>query len=389
MELVVLVFALVSGLSMLGVITYLERPRGPLQTVELRFGTDLTPEKTEAMLSSIAGLRSNAVVLLDAVADECGIRHFLHAPQPTLDTLRSQWRGVLPSLVMDQPDNPPPGQWRVGALLRLTGVRPVLRSDASVESSAALLGSMMPLARGERLLLRWYLGAQAHPSLPQSLSRRDAHKAGTGLAHLLLQESTPQAAHVRALRTKHAGPVLGGLAIVAVNAAHPKRRAHLLSRVISTMRSRGGAYGHFTIRRRGRRWLSWLLNRPAVHRPDLYAPNELAGLLPIPIGAPQVPGLSLGTAPVLMPSPRIPSTGRVLAVSTWPGSDRTLAQPIIGGLPFRTTMISSPTGTWESPEFVGALGVQGCSSWAGFVSARREGRHRRERARAYPRGSAL
>jgi hypothetical protein len=65
--------------------------------------------------------------------------------------------------------------------------------------------------------------------------------------------------------------------------------------------------------------------------------------------------LTLGTAPVLMPSPRIPTTGRVLAVSNWPGSDRPLAQPVIGGLSH--TLLAGPTGVGKS-EVIAALAVQ-------------------------------
>lgn len=365
MELAILVVVLVSGLSLLGVVTWLERVKGPLRTVELRFGADVTVEKVEAMLASVAGLRSNSVVLLDVVADEHGIRHFLHAPGQTIDTLRSQWRGVLPSLRMDTPEGGAPlADWRGGVVVRLSGARPVLRSDASAQSASALLGAMMPLVVGERLLVRWWLGAGAHPSLPSAVSRRDARRADSGLAHLLLQERSPQADHVRALRAKYAGALLSGVAIVAAGAGHPKRAAHLLGRVTSMMRSRGGAYGHLMVRRRGRRRLSWLLARQNLRRPDLYAPSELAGLLAVPVGAPQVPGLTLGTAPLLMASPRIPSAGRMLAVSTWPGGERPLAQPVIGGLSH--TVVCGPTGTGKS-ELVATLALQDVRAGRGLL----------------------
>ncbi len=362
MELAILISILVSGLLLYGCIAWLERPERSLQVVELHFGTDLTTEAVTAMLSSVAGLRSNAVVTLDAVADEHGIKHFLHAPQQTLDTLRSQWRGVLPSLRMDEPANVSPVEWRRGAVLRLSGSRPVLRTDAVQESTAAILASTNPLARNERVLVRWYLSAGSHPSLPQVAPRRDA-RGEHGLAHLLLHESTPQGAHFRALRDKYAGPLLNAAAVVAVTAGHPKRANHLISRVTSAARSRGGAYGRIAVRWRGRRWLTWLLTRNNPRR-DLYAPLELAGLLPVPVGAPKVPGLKLGTAPVLMPSPQIPCEGRVLAVSTWPGLDRRLAQPVLGGLSH--VIVCGPTGTGKSA-LMGNLIIQDLKAGRGCL----------------------
>jgi hypothetical protein len=346
MELVVLVAVLLAGLGLLGVIAVRERPRRSLQTVELRFGMDVTAEAVQAMLGCIGGLPSNAVVVFDVVAGEDGIRHLLHAPQQTLDTLRGQWRGVLPSLRLDAPADIPPVEWSGGALVRLSGSHPLLRVDGAAEAAAALLGVMQPLSGGEQLLVRWVLGAGRRRSLPQPASRRDANGAEANLAHLLPHESVPQADHLRALRAKYAGPMISGIGIVAAAAGHPKRASHLLSRVVSAMRSRGSAYGQITVRRRGHKRLVRLLDRQAIGRPDLYTPAELVGLSALPVGSPQVPGLTLGTAPVLMPSLCIPRTGRVLAVSTWPGMDRRLAQPVLGGMSH--TLCVGPTGVGKS-----------------------------------------
>jgi len=76
-------------------------------------------------------------------------------------------------------------------------------------------------------------------------------------------------------------------------------------------------------------------------------PAELAGLLGWPIDAPALPGLVLGTAPQLMASPRIPSKGRVLGRSNWPGAeDRLLAQPVVGALSH--LCVSGPSGVGKS-----------------------------------------
>lgn len=354
MELTILVTVLLAGLGLLGVIFWRERPTGSLQTVELRFGSDLTAAVAEAMYGCISGLPSNAVVVLDVLADANGIRHLLHAPQQTLDTLRAQWRGVLPSLRMDEPKNVPAVEWSGGALLRLSGSHPVLRDDELTSSAAALLGALQPLSgEHEYLLIRWMLGSAQRLMLPEG-SRNEIHRGG-GLAQLLTSDSTPRPDHLRALRTKYAGPLLSGVGIVAVAAGHPKRAAHLLSRVVSAMRPRGGAYGRLAVRRRGNRQIERLLARPVMRRPDLYGPSEIAPLTALPIDAPLVAGLTLGVAPVLMPSPRIPITGRVLGISNWPGGERLIAQPILGGL--QNTLVCGPSGVGKS-HFIASLAVQ-------------------------------
>lgn len=62
---------------------------------------------------------------------------------------------------------------------------------------------------------------------------------------------------------------------------------------------------------------------------------------------PRGPRQTLGTAPILVPSPRIPTTGRVLGVSNAPGlEERQIAQPVIGGLSH--SLIVGGTGTGKS-----------------------------------------
>jgi hypothetical protein len=148
------------------------------------------------------------------------------------------------------------------------------------------------------------------------------------------------------LRSKYSGPLVSAVVIVGVQAGHPKRAAHLVSRLVSVARSRRGGYGGLVVRKRTERQLGRLLSRRSLRNGDLYSPAELAPILGLPIGAPQVVGLALGNAPVLMPSPNIPTEGRVLAVSTWPGSDRVLAQPVIGGLSH--ALVASPSGGGKS-----------------------------------------
>jgi hypothetical protein len=348
-EIMFLGSALLTGLGMLGVIGRRERPDRRLQSVELAFGANVSTDAVEAMIACIAGLPSKAVVVIDTLADTNGIRYRLHGSPATIDSLRGQWRGILPNIRLEQPDEDSPMNWSGGALLRLQGRYAVLRQDASTEAVAALLGTLQPLGEHEAVLCRWILSPGSRP-LPSGAS--STLRARTGLAGLLSRE-TLRSEHLRALRAKHAGPVVAGVGIVAVKAGHPKRAAHLLSRVVAVARSRRGAYGGLVLHKRGPRQLTRLLERTTLRGADLYAPVELTGLLGLPAGAPRVAGLRLGTAPVLMPSPRIPTTGRVLGVSTWPGQERPLAQPVIAG----HAVLAGPTGVGKS-ELTASLAVQ-------------------------------
>lgn len=193
MEMLVLLGPLVAGVGMLSVIGWRERPRLPLQTVELRFGIDVTAAVVEAMLGSIAGLPRRTVVVVDALAEAEGIRHLLHADQQILDTLRGSWQGLLPSLRVHPAEAVSPIGWTGGVALRLGGRYPVLRSDGAAELVASLLGSLQPLGRDERVLARWVLAPGSPPRLPVA---RRTPKRGGGL--MVLRASVRAAVGARA-----------------------------------------------------------------------------------------------------------------------------------------------------------------------------------------------
>jgi hypothetical protein len=178
-ELVALLSVLASGVGMLGAIELRERPSQPLLVVELHFGVDLNTDVVRSMIGSVAGLPSNAVVTIDTYASGGGIRYFLRADQATLDSLRGQWRGVLPSLRVDEPKSAPLSEWSAGAVLRLSGSSPVLREDAAAESVASLLGALQPLGRHEALLWRVMLAPTQRPPLPEPATRQERQQAGS------------------------------------------------------------------------------------------------------------------------------------------------------------------------------------------------------------------
>jgi hypothetical protein len=360
MELWFLTAAAVAGVGLFGVIAWRERNPESLQTVELRFDGNVTTSAVEALVGSIAGLPGRAVVVIDVAASETGLRHLLHAPQQTLDTLRSQWRGLLPGLRMSEPAQLPAPVYVLGARVRLSGRYAVIRSDRAAEATAGLLGSLQPLSAGEGVLLRWWLRAGGRPSLPGPERERQRD----GLASWLWREPVLPGSHVRALHVKYAGPVVAGVGLVAVAAGHHKRAAHLLSRAVSPLRARGAATGRLLVRRVSARRLPGFLDAGWRRGSGLFSPSELAAVVGIPIEGPLLPGLALGTAPVLMPSPRIPRTGRVLAVSNWPGTDSVLAQPVLGGLSH--TLIVGPSGVGKS-SLIGLLAVQDLQAGRGLL----------------------
>lgn len=331
--------ALVAALG-LGLIELQERRRrGGWQTVQLHFGRDVTPEAVIGVLNRLAGLHRFATVALDVCAGHVGIRHYLHAEAATIDTVRGSLRAFLPSVRLAPAEDPAiTHNFRSGRLIRLRGRLRTLRQDLPEEPSAALLAALQPLGKNEAVLMRWVIRPGRAMQVPRVQE-----------GQLVEPEDR------RRLRVKNDGSVLLARGLIAARTGHPGRGAHLVGRVTSVLRTRNTAYGQLRTAPRSAASIKRALCRHSVLFGDRYAASELAGLLAWPIDAPVLPGLQLGTSPLLIPSPRLPSSGRVLGTATWPGAERSIAQPVIGALSH--SLIAGPTGVGKSTLLINLVGA--------------------------------
>jgi hypothetical protein len=330
------------------------RERPALEAVELRFSPDVSENAVWGVLGGISGLPVSSRVVLEVVGDSAGLRHYLRAERATIDMLRSHMRGVLPGVRLEpvEPDHTTTS-WRKAARVRWSGSHPLLRTDRSPETAAALLGALSGLRGQERVLVRWTLCPARGPYLsePRSRARTANHD---GLAGLFAEQRVP-AAHLPALRQKYGGPVLLARAVVAVTAGSDGRSVNLLTRVLAVFRGQTGLRGHPAIRYAGGGRVERFVERVPLGSDSRFSPAELMGLIGWPLEGPRIPGLALGVAPQLMPSPQLPrSGGRLLAYSTWPGMEkRPLVQPLLGALSH--TVVAGPSGVGKSALLAGAI----------------------------------
>ncbi|MDQ1249486.1 MAG: hypothetical protein QG597_3861, partial [Actinomycetota bacterium] len=100
-------------------------------------------------------------------------------------------------------------------------------------------------------------------------------------------------------------------------------------------------------------WPSWLVAQalddrrpPLMLYPAILNADELSGLLAVPLGPVKLPGVTTGSTHLLAPVADIPSQGRVIGRTNFPGSERPLALSIPDSL--RHLHVIGPTGSGKS-----------------------------------------
>jgi len=325
-----LVIALLIGLGLLATVVIAEhRQRDVCIVREITFGRQTDSVAVLSLLGLLAGMTPGKTLALEVRADHRGIRHLVEADQATMDTLEGQLRAVLPGvrLIHQQAKRPPVS---LGRRLVLRPADGVLHQDDSASSAAALLAAMQPLREGEAIVLRWLIAPAVATRLfdePDPHGRRSKD-------------------YWKLLRAKHHGPVLHAVGLLAAAAGHPKRAEHLLGRTSVAIRARGGIHGRLDLRPLTEDGIARALRRRRIAGQAIFSPAELAPLIGWPLDGRALPGLTRGTAPLLLPSGRIPTSGRRFGRATWPGAARDVAQPVEGGLSH--CLIAGPTGVGKS-----------------------------------------
>ena len=318
---------------------------------ELRFPRDLETEAVRAFVGALSGLLppwwkrwlSTPVVILETVATNYGISHQLLVDQSHAHHVENMLQAHLPGVRYTPLDAVPPLEAIVGSSYRITTGDRALRVDAPALSQA-LLTTLQPLRAGEQITVQWVL-TPAGPVAP----------AGHGTSASPWWWPTGEDGKrqdgeaVSALKAKQSGPLLLGSARLAVQAADRAHARSLLHRVESAWHASRAPGVHLRRRLIPEYWVArGVRNRslPLFSWPLLCNAEELSGLIGIPVEAEQIPGLILGGCRQLAASPLIPTRGVVLALSTFPGSERPIALDVQAQL--RHLHAIGPTGVGKS-----------------------------------------
>ncbi|HEX9776009.1 MAG TPA: hypothetical protein VGB83_10580 [Actinomycetota bacterium] len=314
-------------------------------TYRLRFPRDLTAEAALAFVRAMSGLlppwwrrfttAPHVVFEVLATAGETSHRLTVSAKQDAY--VLSELRAAIPGIRIEPEDAAAPVVTLAGHLRQTSRLRP-LRTAAPEGSAAAILAALQPLAEGEEARYQWVIA----PALARPPKERERawfrHATGRVLTH---EER-------RAVREKLAEPAFAVTGRLAARASATRSRVLLarLSAPLHVMNVAGAAlkrraFGGWVLARRVERALP-----PIFSYPLLLNARELLALLGLPLSSPVLPGLELGGCRQLPAAPAIPSQGRVLAVSNFPGAERPLAVSREASL--ASVLVIGPSGVGKS-----------------------------------------
>src|SRR2546423_5346192 len=286
---------------------------------------------------------------LEVVATSHGIAHYLLVPASSEDKFLSSVRAALPGARIEEaPDYlTTQAHFRVAAEATITSLKRPLALERAEGSSTALLASLQPVPYGSEIRLSWTLTSAGTP-----LPVRDTSRGGDSadLPWWLEKDAPADADAVRAERIKQRDPLLRGVLRVGVAAPSKGQAYKLFGRVWPVLHS-ANAPGVRVVRR-------WLLSGlvaermsarrlPVTEWPVVANVRELAGIIGLPIGGVQLPGLTLGAARQMPPAPHVAGRGAVIGVSNYPGmTDRPVALKTADRLMHQ--YIVGPTGSGKS-----------------------------------------
>jgi hypothetical protein len=302
------------------------------ETFRLTFPRSVEPGQLTAALRSVQGLTPRfpdrlvvtRAVTLEVCADASGIVHLLSVPQDAAELVLGQLSAAIPGLRAVPVERDASTRPNLARELHATGSG-LLRTETAAESNAALLATLQPLDPDEAVVVQWAI-SPTEPVPGWLLRLRDVRDG---------ERSTPVKGS--------AEPDLRTVCRIGVTGPRPDA---LLARVL------GASHRADTADRRLVRSMlpsARVAGRVAratapVLTSSVLAADELAGVIGVPVGGPQLPGLGYAESRTLPPAPSVPTQGRVL------GDAIATGQPVaINEAQSKTgLLITSPTGAGKS-----------------------------------------
>jgi Type IV secretion-system coupling protein DNA-binding domain len=340
------------------------RWRRELVAYALRFPRGMQPAAVTAFIAGLSGIvaprRKRPFVIravgVEVSADESGIEHHLLLPRSRAQVVLGALRAALPGVVVRLDEDYQAVRPSLAAELALSDRRRLLNIDRTAAVSSTLLANLQPLERGERIVVQWVASPVGPVGVVPPARKRPSKTTLLGPLWdgVMGYEHDPEV--VKARRAKQASPLFVAVGRIGVVTKSAGRARGLLLRVLASFHIANAPGVH--LRRRslpGGFVAQGITERrpPLITAPCLLNAAELAALIGFPIGDVALPGLRLGGARQLAPSSDIPTGGRVVARSTFPGGERPLALSVTDSL--RHLHVIGPTGSGKSTLLLGLI----------------------------------
>ena len=337
-----------------------------LASYAVTFPRGVTPAQVADFLAGVSGLVARRYQRPFVVRAACwevtatseGIIHHLLVTPGQAATALSALRAAIPGARVARDETYELTRPTVAAQLGHVGARRVLGDGVATRVSAALLSSLQPLQDSERVVVQWILAPTGPSTLPQpSAPRRGGSRPL--LAQVFEAITTAPAMDQAALadwRRKHAAPVFVATGRIGATAKSKGRARSLRSQVLAALHTANVPGAHLYRSLLPSSWVASAMARhlpPLVTYPALLNADELAGLLAVPLANVKLPGLTVGGTQALAPISEIPSRGRIVAQSTFPGAQRPLALSLPDSL--RHLHVIGPTGAGKSTLLLGLI----------------------------------
>lgn len=316
--------------------------------VHLVWPREVSREQLMAALLSLHGLStpsSRDALILRAVGTGDGVTHFLGVPEQRSDAARRQLQECLPGLAIETSDKLPELHcdrvWQAWLSsrhrpLNLTSPEPIAR---------AILTALASVEADEALVLQWRLGPVRQPLAVGSVVKGGPGGPLGGLIRAPFVAPADLDSEARsALRDKQGLPGWKATLHIGVSAKGNRRQRQLLGRVSAALRTAQGPAAHvgFGERRSSainpeRRVLRWGV---------VINVGEMRGVSGWPLGETESLAVARVRSRALAASREVPSHGRVVARSTWPGAERDLALNPADALMHLNAL--GPTGSGKS-----------------------------------------
>lgn len=302
------------------------------EAFRLTFPRSVEAGQIVAALRSVQGLLPRfpdrllvtRTVTLEISADASGIVHCLGVPRGSADLVLGQLAAAIPGLRAVPVERDGDSRPDLARELHAAGSG-ALRTETTAESNAALLATLQPLDSDEAIVVQWAIGpTEPVPSwLLRLRNLRDGER----------KEPATNSAET------------GLQAVCRIGVAGPRPHV-LLARVL------GAVHRADTVERRLLRRVlpsAWVGGRVArasapVLTSSALAADELAAVVGIPVGGPQLPGLRYAGSRTLPPAPEVCERGRVLGDAVATGRPVAL-DPAESR---RGLLVTAPTGAGKS-----------------------------------------